>query len=358
MKSALQDELIDLIYGTVFSDRGWQPFLDRLNASMSFGKTSLLLHDASTRAGAFPISSGYDLHEITAYAQYFASINPWMPKAAIRRVGVGITSDDMYHPRELQKTEFYNDYLKASGLAGGAGVTIAREKGRSFILTSLMSERDLHRSKEYAALMTTLAPHLRRAFDYQQKQYRDGLQSQARNRLLDIAGVGLLVCGGNAKVITMNETASLLLNQSCGIRVSATGKICVFDESLQHMLEHNRAPTTQASYDVLFEKNGRAFRITALWLNSSDIFEFLHGPSVALVVKPVMADLAEGAFGLSAAEAEVATAVIDGMSLSEIADSRQVSKETVRTQLKVVFRKLGISGQLELVRRFGSKASS
>jgi DNA-binding CsgD family transcriptional regulator len=55
-------------------------------------------------------------------------------------------------------------------------------------------------------------------------------------------------------------------------------------------------------------------------------------------------------FDLSTAEAEVAVLVGLGLSPTEIARRRQVGIETVRAQLKSVFRKLGVGRQSELVR--------
>lgn len=52
---------------------------------------------------------------------------------------------------------------------------------------------------------------------------------------------------------------------------------------------------------------------------------------------------------LSAREREVAAALVDGQSPAEIASSSFVSVGTVRSQLKSIYSKLGVSSQLELV---------
>ncbi len=54
-------------------------------------------------------------------------------------------------------------------------------------------------------------------------------------------------------------------------------------------------------------------------------------------------------FDLSPGEARVAVALAEGMSAEEIAKKHRVSMSTVRTQLKAVFAKTGVSRQAELV---------
>jgi DNA-binding NarL/FixJ family response regulator len=53
---------------------------------------------------------------------------------------------------------------------------------------------------------------------------------------------------------------------------------------------------------------------------------------------------------LSPAEAKVAKLLVDGMTYAEIADERKTSLRTVANQLTATFRRIGVSGRLELLR--------
>lgn len=81
-----------------------------------------------------------------------------------------------------------------------------------------------------------------------------------------------------------------------------------------------------------------------------------HGAAtVVLISDPghppeVAAQLVQATFGWTHAEASVAALVVAGKRPREIARSRGVSLETVRSQLKSVFAKAGVSGQSELIR--------
>lgn len=56
------------------------------------------------------------------------------------------------------------------------------------------------------------------------------------------------------------------------------------------------------------------------------------------------------AFNLTPAEARVATAIAEGKTLEDVARDRRVSIATVRSQLQVVFGKMGVNRQAEMVR--------
>ncbi|PLX38422.1 MAG: hypothetical protein C0606_09470 [Hyphomicrobiales bacterium] len=59
-------------------------------------------------------------------------------------------------------------------------------------------------------------------------------------------------------------------------------------------------------------------------------------------------------FGLTAAEQEILRAIVEGRSFADLANARQRSVETVRTQARSLFRKTGARSQLELIRMFGA----
>lgn len=62
------------------------------------------------------------------------------------------------------------------------------------------------------------------------------------------------------------------------------------------------------------------------------------------------------AFGLSNSEQEILKTLVRGQSLTELAEQRQRSIETVRTQAKSLLTKTGVSSQLDLVRLFAAIA--
>ncbi|WOS65231.1 helix-turn-helix domain-containing protein [Sinorhizobium fredii] len=351
------EELVELIYGSLLEHGKWQQFLDHLNGSMRHGKTTFMYHDAVVRKGYFSLAAGYTDEEINDYNRYYNLINPWMAKAAVRPVGKGVTSDYMFDAQQLRKTEFYNDYLRKIGLEGGAGITIFRDKGRSFVLTSLMSARDHEASADLAKLLTELSPHIARAFSYYRKGTKASDEASSQCTLLDLAGTGLILIDEDAQLKTLNKTAEQFIDQRCGLRITPTNRIVFEKTRLQEMLKDLCQRQSRGSvYRAETSNTMKSYDFTMIRMQTDKMREFLAGPSVAILIK-LRSAAAEfiNEFALSPGELRVARAIIGGMSVSEIALERGISRETVRTQLKSIFSKLGISSQLELVRLFQPK---
>ncbi len=64
----------------------------------------------------------------------------------------------------------------------------------------------------------------------------------------------------------------------------------------------------------------------------------------------------QAAFGLSAAEARVAVAALDGGTIAQMAATLGVSPNTVKTHLARVFAKMGVAGRASLVRQLTAVA--
>jgi DNA-binding CsgD family transcriptional regulator len=82
-----------------------------------------------------------------------------------------------------------------------------------------------------------------------------------------------------------------------------------------------------------------------------DIFS---GASGIIVVTPVMpqgapdAEVLQGLFDLTPAEARVARGIGGGLTINAIAEGLELSRETVRSQLRAVFAKTGLGRQIDL----------
>ena len=65
---------------------------------------------------------------------------------------------------------------------------------------------------------------------------------------------------------------------------------------------------------------------------------------------PISVDSLVSVYGLTRSEAQVAISLVNGHKIEEIAKSSNHSAHTIRSQLKSVFRKVGVSRQSDLVK--------
>ncbi|TCU37149.1 helix-turn-helix transcriptional regulator [Rhizobium azibense] len=351
------ESLTDLVYGALFGETDWQDFLDTLNTRMPDAKTTLFYHDSVAGAGAFSLSSGLDETGLEGYNRYYCTINPWMPKAAVRPVGLGVIADQMLPHAELVKTEFYNDFLRSIGCRSSVGVTILREKNRSFNLSTLTTSTDTGFNRINADLLTRLAPHLQRAFDFMR---RDKADNETGRSLFDAIGVGLIYISEGRHVRSMNLAAERMLAADAGLSIAPTGRLISSDRNfLEHLSSFSRyrPPAAAGPYIAKFSSSCASFKCTLVRLTSDFMTEFLQGPTAAVVIeqvavaRPELNDRLPAKLQLTAAELRIASSIAAGLSPRETAKLHSISYETARTHLKNIYSKLGVNSQVALVRR-------
>ncbi|PKA40922.1 helix-turn-helix transcriptional regulator [Rhizobium sullae] len=351
------ESLTDLVYGALFGETDWQDFLDTLNTRMPDAKTTLFYHDSVAGAGAFSLCSGLDGSSLDDYNRYYCTVNPWMPKAAVRPVGLGVIADQMLPHAELVKTEFYNEYLRSIGCRSSVGVTILRENSRSFNLSTLTSSTDTGFNRLNADLLTQLAPHLQRAFDFMR---REKASNETGRSLFDAIGVGLVYIGEGCQIRSMNLAAEQMFAEDAGISVTPTGHLVCSDRDFLERLtsaSRYRAPAAAEPFIARFRSSCASFKCTLVRLTSDLMTEFLQGPTAALIIErmpvacPELNDRLSAKEQLTAAELRIASSIAAGLSPREAARLHGISYETARTHLKNIYSKLGVNSQVALVRR-------
>jgi DNA-binding CsgD family transcriptional regulator len=351
----IDDEFIDLVYASLLGETSWQHFLDRLAETLPDGKSTLFYHDQYKASGALSLTSGLTEKQINQYDTYFCRINPWMPKASVRTIGLGVTAEQMLPYDQLVKTEFYTDFLVPAGLSSAVGVTIVRNEGRSFLLSILTSDRESERTHVAAELLTRLAPHLHRVFKYYQNRSFNRFSKEARGLAFDAIDVGLIIVGDNSRIKSASETAQKIIEHGTCVRTSASGKLHIAsheaDTMLQRMLDRTSVEPKFASYIV-----GDA-KVTLIHVQKDRFSFFFEGPTVVVILEPHRAqqrifDIEEfvSMHSLTAAEARALNGLIGGRSADEIAAEAGLSRETIRSQIKSLYAKTNAGSQIELIR--------
>ncbi|MEZ2129538.1 MULTISPECIES: helix-turn-helix transcriptional regulator [unclassified Sinorhizobium] len=354
------EPLKDLIYSALFGETTWQHFLDALTATMPNGKSTLFFHDSVAQAGGLSLTSGFEPEDVENYNQYYYRLNPWMPRAAVRPIGVGVIAEQMLDRKALTKTEFYQDFIRGIGCENSVGVTVMREQARSFNLAVLTSSNDLEFNRVNAELLSDLAPHLRRAFNFLREDRNASQSCEMGSALFDAIGVGLVYLTEEQKIRSMNAAAQQLLPVLTDVTITQTNRLIFRNETINAALAaltSRTAPRTSGLLTEIVKGIKGAFKCTLVRLQSDLILDFIEGPTVALIIEPMSGcvspqqehNLAQR-YRLTAAEIRVASGIAAGLSLREIAIANEVSYETARSQLKSAYGKLGVNSQVGLVR--------
>jgi DNA-binding CsgD family transcriptional regulator len=269
-----------------------------------------------------------------------------------------VVEEMVYAPWELDHLPFNVEYLTPLKLSTGTAMRLAGE-GPSSLVFDL--PRDLGSEPISASAiqaMRALLPHMRRAG---QLALRLGVARQTG--LIDSLATldrGALLLDWRGRVLCMNAKAEATMGQGIAVRagmLTAARRDC--DAALQKLIGSVIAPgplyRAEPIGAVAIARPGARPLVVhgaPLARSAQDLFQqaravlMIDDPEARLAPQELVL---RQVFGLTGAEATVATAFASGGELEEIARMRGVSLGTLRNQLKTIYAKTGTRRQAELV---------
>lgn len=347
------DGLVDTIYGLIFGEATWEVFLDRLNAIIPGGRTTLFYHDAARSEGASHIDRGFDEKWVDAYARHFASINPWGEAMAGMPLWKGFVAEDMLPRADFQKTEFYNDFWRECGETG-IGMTLLKSEGRVFNISSSIAIGEPEDNRVFANLLTRLAPHLHRAVVYFDSAMGPKPISEMDGRLFDAIGVGVVMVGRGGKLVSATDLGTQALESGRFLRLGFQGNVEISDPDARSRLTRMLADREEDERQQVLTVEGT--KLTFIKLRKARTSYFFDAPELAVIIETPTPTVQVGdfvlreRFGLTKAEIRILHGLIQGTSINELAINANRSRETIRSQVKSIYAKTGARSQVELFR--------
>ncbi len=346
------DAIIDLIYASAVGERQWIEVVSALDEGVPGGATLLFSHDVNQQGAALSASHNFEDDWTQAFNEHYAAINPFMPAAAVRPVGKGVVAEEMLARDKLTKTEFYNDFLVPFGRPSAIGITVLREAGQSLLLSTVTAEDDPDLIRPYANRLTRLAPHFRRGFDIYRRRF-DQTTDHELVEAIDAVGLGVMVVAPNGTLRSASAVAQDILASGGLAVVSPTGRLSFRNAAAGDALDALLLPSSKGRTIALTVDD---LAITMRSTASSELFAYLEGPSVVIILQKRSIDLGSLDLGaiisiykLTIAEERVVRGVLEGLTLGQIAMRIGRSRETVKSQLRAVYSKTGASGREALI---------
>lgn len=360
------NEIIGLAYESALDPIRWPVFLERTAQAMNARSAMLRLVDYNAaKVGLFE-TVGYDPSFTAAYRNHFVRLDPYVE--GLKRVALGsaVPSEMMIGLAERRKTEYHNDYERPQGKVYFAGCVLARDDSHNLHFAVQRGPRDIPfgEDAEALALLRTIVPHVARAGQVHRHLAEATEQKWLSLEALNHLRVGVILTDGRAKPFFINRAAEQLVSAIHGLRVVAQGLALPLpaDTARLHKLiaEAGRIASGQglAMQGCLRAAlvGGAVLQILVVPLIPTQTRwgGLMPTSSVAVFIsKPGRQRLPWGKvgafYGLTRAEARLASKLAEGLSLEEAAKMLAITLHTARSQLKAVFAKTGVGRQSELV---------
>lgn len=371
----LVSDLIQLLYAAVEDPDVWPRFLDVAAEAVGAGMTVLLSAPRDGHGVTIASSARAEPGALESYAQDWAAQDIYVHSGhpSVTQQGALVHSEEMVPKRELLATPYYNDFMRRFDLFHSVVATLLADQRTSAGLAFHYSRRAPVPDGERMDLISLLIPHLTQALRIHRRWAELEQSEHAAMSAIENSATGYVVLDGRGRILRANGRAEQMLRAGDGL-VSRGGRLAALvpddDRALQKAIG-SAAQTALGGGTIpgstMAVRRGLAqppYVVALMPVSAAGSLFNRHGAAVlALVSDPswapeLPARRLQRAFGWTEAEAEVAREIASGARLHEVAERRGVGIETVRTQLKSVFRKAGVSSQAALVRLLANASAS
>lgn len=346
---------LDGIYAAIEDDRAFDGLANRV--AEACGTRSAILTLLENDAATLIRANWWDQGFLATYAQHFVHDDPWTALSLrLGRFGRAAALDSAMSPEEFQRTALYNDLMRQAGDDTGRCLGVAPPPGREGVMLAV------HRAAGDAAFtaqderrLDEIYGHVRRVVALRRTLAGERARGARLQTLVDQSGAAILHLDRSLRVVALSAAAEQLLEKRDGIFLRDRRLVLPIgiETELRAAVAAIIDRTAQARTALLCPRpsGDRAYRLRLLpagfdggagALLRIDDPDASPGPDWQVALRD--------AYGLSAMEADLASRLLADHSLDEIAAQRGVTRETLRTQLKSLFHKTGVTRQSSLVR--------
>ncbi len=368
------DQLLGMIYQGPLEQQPWLGALPALRELFNAQVASLVLRPPSSEDPGLilnsvrPDAEGHgqgladpDDWELTAYREEFFSLDPFV-NLPLDQV---ITLEDILPDAELERSDYYHQYLLPIGLFRILGVDTSEPGGMVARLRFSRRREEARFSDDERRFLARITPHINRAIQIYATLNRATTERDVYAGAMSRLAVATIILDEQARLLNANPVAQALLDRNEGL-LAKEGKIRLegreADRALQEALLSTIRAQQQGEASVaralrVPRSGGRAdLGLVVRPVPASEWSQGQSSPCVAVFIsdpesqEPASQQILGELFELTPAEARLAILLARGLSLAEVSEVQNISQHTARAQLKSIFAKTGVSRQAELVR--------
>ena len=342
------------------SEDRWRDLLIELGATFRANFSGFVHFEQQTNSGLSLVVTE-DPRAIAEYDSYYNSVNPWILRGAQQfKLGSVLPSEALVPYSELEQTEFYNDFLRKYSFHHSLGACI-NLGSRTTHLTLGRARRDGAFLMGEVRLLGALAGQIRNAIaiDRQIAAIRAAAASVIED--LDQLGYALLIMR-DERVLFANAAARAL--ETLRLYELTNGLLRFHDPVAQSEFLRRQDEAAKwlrsalspiSTPFTITSQDRRRFRVTVALAkrpapggDSTGVFVIVEEVRSIASIERKLSRTA-----LSNREREIAMLVIKGHDPTGIERALSIAPTTVRLHLKRIYRKLDVSGYVELRRRYG-----
>ncbi|MBO0733168.1 MAG: helix-turn-helix transcriptional regulator [Methylocapsa sp.] len=361
-----ESDLIAAIYDCAFDPSRWGGVVKRIVEATKSVSGALITKQAD--AAIVTASCNVDPRYADAYANHYRKMDPFESAVATLAPGEVKAGTFLTQTDSFRASVFYNEFFRPQGWAEAVALGLFRKSTVCGYLAFQRPPNAIRVEEPEWHLLETLAPHLRRAAELQQRLARERAITDSLGAAISGAGFAVFLLTGDCRIHCANAKAEDLLRANAGLRCER-GRLAAAFPALTHRLRAlvrsaDQAGRTEAAIGGTIElprgEDRPALIANVIPLATSHAFAIfdLDRPAAAVfVIDPSAAFGGEvrsfaARFGLTPSETRVLGEILKGKGLPAAAAQLKLGRTTVHTHAVRIFAKTGTRRQTELMRRF------
>lgn len=358
---------VDAFSIAAFDSGHWNDALVSMARLCGF-RVGQLIGIGSSAAIPFNFMTDFDPDAIAEFAAIGGGDPDFNPRV---RAGLNaplmksLAEKDFVTREEFEQGDYYRGYCRKHDVPWGCVMPMLRDGTDMIGLAMFRGERQGHITDAERARFEAIAWHARAAVNTHKLLEEQG--AAVLKGALESLSLAAFICNRQGTVRAMTEAAEKLLAAGDSLCVrhgqlrARTDDGNVLAEAVQRAaiggsLMDVRSP---AATVIVRDRYGLPLALDIVPLpHTANAFGF--EPRALVVARLRQRDesatrlLLQAAYRLTAAEADVALQLADGIPIEDISRQRGVAVSTVRVQVRTLFAKLGVRRQSELVARLAT----
>ena len=369
-------EILGSIYDAALHQSHWTNALDKIDKNLDgVAPIICIANQAAPASNQILTRSSWQEANID-YEQHYTEMNPWVPYfASCATPGTPIRGEEIITYRQLHQTEFYNDFFRKLGeWEAVIGIVAKKTKVSSVVFGLHCSRERIERSHDQLELLSiTIAPHLSRSVEFSGLLQNKNILKATVEGVLNSMSCAALIIDSQYRVEYLNHLADTLFQSKAlrldpfrGLRItqdelansyfrSAIDQVMKYKNRDNAFPNHIACPVIR-KYNV---ENFSELFITVYRCSSMDNGQLslsIEDNKRALVLvrdtappARIPSSILQDLYNLTPREADIAGSLAQGSTIEKCAIERKIAHNTIKTHVKRIFSKVGVSRQTELI---------
>jgi len=331
-------------------------------------KTAVLLYqDHEVRHASTFASYNVEAKWLALYNEKYGAIDPALELIASVPTGELTASHIVDGVNKVYESDTFKNFYQPQGMYHMAGTWLMRTPHRSAVIGFHREKSKPPYEAETLAKVKALVPHIQKALHIHRTHTEAFVKNDAFASGIDSMQMGVVFFDHHGMINYCNKSAKAIIQQHPAIEMRNNMIYATSDESNRKLREAVAMATLANVQEVVTKPIAIGLKHPGIYtplpalimpIHQSDLSIYLSKGSVAAVMiltdpdrmQLTSPELLATIHDLTKAEAEVAIALANALSPTEIAEEKGVKITTIRSQIQSIFAKIGVNTQAQLMK--------